>query len=151
MEKLERICETGSNVINVREGQGAQVGLPDTAHSPLASPVGRNGGRCAAQRLTPQEFEAAGDFLVHAYPTWSWCAARSKTHPSQASACRLLLDIHGLDGVALSMFNCHSCPVELLPQGVRQCLEGKVIPSAKQAVLDHPQRCVALALYTEAV
>jgi hypothetical protein len=29
----------------------------------------------ASQVLTPEEFVAAGDYLVRACPTWSWCAA----------------------------------------------------------------------------
>jgi len=26
----------------------------------------------APQKLTPEEFTVAGDFLVRTYPTWSW-------------------------------------------------------------------------------
>jgi hypothetical protein len=34
--------------------------------------VSHSGTLMLQQRLTPKEFEIAGDFLVRNYPTWSW-------------------------------------------------------------------------------
>jgi hypothetical protein len=43
--------------------------------------------RCAPlQVLTPEEFVAAGDALVHACPTWNWCGPeRLSRRPSAHS------------------------------------------------------------------
>lgn len=47
------------------------------------APINNNSDFRTTGQITPEEFQAAGDFLVHKFPSWSWADAAS---PSQRVA-----------------------------------------------------------------
>ena len=122
------------------EKDKVRVGLPDTPIVSSAAPHGRSQGRCVAQRLTPQEFEAAGDFLVHAYPTWSWCAPTSTRASAPVSMMLANNLLHDSGAAVMCPYLFRSVNRRHCQQGGRQCIKNKAIPPGEQAISNHSQR-----------
>lgn len=70
--------EKGVRTWRARAGPSCAAAEPVLPPTPFSAALHHAPPRSRPQVLTPEEFVAAGDYLVHTCPTWSWEAGDAK-------------------------------------------------------------------------